>query len=226
MKKLFAAILALSTLTVAAPAFAADMALKAAPPPAAYSWAGWYVGLNAGGSFGTARDTTTFAGAPFGSTSGRLDGVVGGAQIGYNWQSSTWVYGLEADIQGTSERNSTSTAGFVSAIGCALLPCFAAATVTDTEKLPWFGTVRARLGVLASPTWLIYATGGLAYGEIESSTAVTVGAVTVANTFDTTRAGWTAGGGIESSLGNNWTGKIEYLYLDFGSVTNTVAGIG
>jgi outer membrane immunogenic protein len=226
MKKLSIVVAALGALISAVPAFAADMALKAAPPPAAFSWAGWYVGLNAGGSFGTARDTTSFAGAPFGATSGHLDGIIGGGQIGYNWQSSAWVYGLEADIQGSSERTTANSAGFVPAIGCALLPCLAAATVADTEKLPWFGTVRARLGVLASPTWLLYVTGGLAYGEIENSTAVTVGAVTVANTFNTTRAGWTAGGGIETSLGNNWTGKIEYLYLDFGSVTNTVAGVG
>jgi outer membrane immunogenic protein len=227
MKKLSTAFIVLGALIATAPAFAADMALKAAPPPApVWSWNGWYAGLNAGGSFGTARDSTTFAGAPFGTSSGRLDGFVGGGQIGYNWQSNIWVYGLEADIQGTSERNSANTAGFVPAIGCALLPCAAAAAVVDTEKLPWFGTVRARLGVLGSPTWLLYATGGLAYGEIDSTAALTIGAATTINSFNTTRAGWTAGGGVEAALGNNWTGKIEYLYLNFGSFTNTVIGLG
>ena len=77
------------------------MALKAPPPPPApiYSWTGWYVGVNLGGSFGKAADTITFGAAPtlLSSTSSRLDGVIGGAQIGYNWQvNSNWLLGVES----------------------------------------------------------------------------------------------------------------------------------
>ena len=87
-----------------------------------------------------------------------------------------------------------------------------------------------RIGVLASPTWLFYATGGLAYGEIKSNETLTVaggpfpGGV-FANSFNTTRAGWTAGGGVEGVITGNWTAKLEYLYMDYGKINNTFAGV-
>src|SRR5580658_4699888 len=97
MRKVFVACVALSAL--AAPAFAADLATKAPPAPPPYTpppppmWTGWYIGGNIGGSFGTASDSATFAGVPVGVGSPRLDGVVGGGQIGYNWQANAWVFG-------------------------------------------------------------------------------------------------------------------------------------
>jgi outer membrane immunogenic protein len=232
--------ISISTLLLVAPisvASAADMALKAPPAPApVYSWTGWYVGVNLGGSFGKAADTSTFGAGPtlLSSTSSRLDGVIGGGQIGYNWQaSSNWLLGLEADIQGSSERGTaTSNAGVAGFCGVvALFPCTTAGTLVDQEKLPWFGTVRGRIGVLASPTWLFYATGGLAYGEIKSSETLTVAGGpfaggALANNFNTTRAGWTAGGGVEGVISGNWTAKLEYLYMDYGTINNTFAGVG
>jgi outer membrane immunogenic protein len=209
-------------------ASAADLALKAPPPPApVYNWTGWYVGLNVGGSFGRAGDTSTYGAppVPFTSTSSNLDGVIGGGQIGYNLQSGNWLVGLEADIQGTSERGSANTTLFVPGIGCTFAPCGSLAALNDTEKLPWFGTVRGRLGVLASPTWLFYVTGGLAFGEIRSNETLTVAGTPAINNFDTTRAGWTFGGGVEAALGGNWSAKLEYLYLDFGNITNTFTGL-
>ena len=100
----------------------------------------------------------------------------------------------------------------------------------DQEKLPWFGTVRGRIGVLASPTWLFYATGGLAYGEIKSSETHTVAGGpfaggALANNFNTTRTGWTVGGGVEGVISGNWTAKLEYLYMDYGTINNTFAGV-
>jgi outer membrane immunogenic protein len=232
MKKLYAVIIALNALGIGGPAIAADMALKAAPPAAApYSWTGWYVGLNAGGSFGKANDSSTYGAAavPFSSTSSRLDGFVGGGQVGYNWQTGSTVFGLEADIQGTSEKSSAYSALIVPSLGCTFAPCLGPATLTDSEKLPWFGTVRGRIGVTPSPTWLLYVTGGLAYGEIKSSEALAVGpppavpGAAVAS-FSNDRAGWTLGGGAEASIGGNWTAKVEYLYLDFGHINNTYTG--
>ena len=183
MKKLLFAGAMLASFAAIQSASAADLALKAPPPPPApvYSWTGWYVGVNLGGSFGKAADTSTYGAGPtpFSSTSSRLDGVIGGGQIGYNWQvNSNWLLGLEADIQGSSERGTaTSTAGVAGFCGViALFPCTTAGTLVDQEKLPWFGTVRGRIGVLASPTWLFYATGGLAYGEIKSSETLTAAA--------------------------------------------------
>jgi outer membrane immunogenic protein len=225
MKKLSTAFIVLGALIATAPAFAADMALKAAPPPApVWSWNGWYAGLNVGGSFGNASDSVSFAatGAPFGtgSSSSHMDGVIGGGQLGYNWQSGSWLYGLEADFQGTGQRGTGSQGGVIGFIaGIAVVPV--TGVLSDQEKMPWFGTVRGRIGLLATPTWLLYATGGLAYAHISSNENFTIGAVTATSNFGTDRAGWTVGGGLEGVIGNNWTAKLEYLYMDFGTFNNT-----
>jgi outer membrane immunogenic protein len=191
-------------------------------------WTGWYIGANIGGSFGTASESATFASTPVGGGSSRLDGVLGGGQIGYNWQANSWVFGLEADIQATSEDGSNSVSQTIPGGGPAILavPAAVTGTLNYSEKLPWFGTVRGRLGVLANPNWLLYATGGLAYGEVDTNTTVTEGALGVSNNFDTTRIGWTVGGGVEAWLSRNWTAKVEYLYVDLGSFSNTFTGVG
>jgi outer membrane immunogenic protein len=228
MKKMAFAIAALGMAAASAPAFAADMALKAPPPAPVYNWTGWYAGLNLGGSFGKASDTVTYAGVPIATTgSQQLDGIIGGGQLGYNWQSGTWLAGLEADIQGSSERANNPA---LAALGPVTIPGIAAFPVTGTlgvnERLSWFGTLRGRLGVLATPTWLFYVTGGLAYGEIQTSETFTIGALAFGNNFSTTHAGWTAGGGIEGSINSNWSAKVEYLYIDLGTVSSTFAPAG
>jgi outer membrane immunogenic protein len=214
------------------PALAAEMPLKAPPAPLAPLWTGWYIGANVGGSFGSTTQTASFPAtiipptSPFGSVSSDLDGVIGGGQIGYNWQNGIWVLGIEADIDGTSERASS----YLTGTGTISIPSVGlftdTGTVSFTEKLNWLGTVRGRLGVTVSPNWLLYATGGLAYGGLDSDTALTVGALSAANNFTETRAGWTTGAGIEGWLGHNWTAKLEYLYVDLGSFTDTFTGVG
>ena len=99
------------------------------------------------------------------------------------------------------------------------------------------------MGVLPSDHWLLYATGGLAVGEIEShetfsaTTTITAGSATgpvigtptiaaTAASSNTTKAGWTLGGGVEWVLSGRWTAKLEYLYVDLGTVTNTFIGLG
>jgi outer membrane immunogenic protein len=96
------------------------------------------------------------------------------------------------------------------------------------QKLEWFATLRGRLGLTFTPDAIVYATGGLAVGEI--MTAGTVfgfdGDGNPVNTIvssHNTKAGWTVGGGVEGRLFDNWTAKIEYLYLDLGSVTTVPA---
>ena len=131
---------------------AADMAVKApmAAPPTAYNWTGWYAGLNVGGGWGDSKNnfTATFPPAtPAGSDTTQMNGVIGGGQLGYNWQSGTWVFGLETDIQGAGLRGSNNTA-------CSLAGCIVpGSTIADTEKLTWFGTTRGRVGV-TSGSWL------------------------------------------------------------------------
>jgi outer membrane immunogenic protein len=203
----------------AAPAFAADLALpvKAPPLPSYDPWNGWYIGANVGGSFGQARDSATSGGAAFTASNSNVNGVVGGAQVGYNWHvAPMWLIGIEADIDGSSQQG-TGT-------GTTTVP--AAASLNDNEKLPWFGTVRGRVGITPNPGWLIYATGGLAYGDVNGNETLTVGAATAGSNSNTVRAGWTAGGGVEAVVARGWTVKVEYLYVDLGSFTNTFTGAG
>jgi len=234
---------------IAAPALAADLPVKARPMPApipVWTWDGFYIGINGGYSWGRSNTTVsyfnTITGAPIIPPAGsitdagfNLDGGVFGGQIGYNWQFSSWLFGLEADAQWSGQKG--SAAFLCSAAG--LLPgaCFPGSTFLPVgtlgvglavdKKLEWFGTVRGRLGVLASPTWLLYVTGGLAFGEVQTDavlTSITAGGavVALAGSSSKTHAGWTIGGGIEGNLGGNWTAKAEYLYMDLGTFDTTV----
>jgi outer membrane immunogenic protein len=228
------------------PAAAADLQVKApvfkAPPVVAvWSWTGFYAGLNVGYSFGRSGTTESFydsgTGALLSSIDNRfnMNGAIGGGQVGYNWQFNNWVVGIEADFQGSGQKGS-STVACASAICSAPCPgpiCgqkkydpVGGGPVTEslTEKLTWFGTVRGRFGVTVTPTVLAYVTGGLAYGEVKSdlNVAGTNCLTPVSALFgnSTTKAGWTVGGGLEGQIVGNWTAKVEYLYIDLGTVTS------
>jgi outer membrane immunogenic protein len=237
MKRLLLAATALISLTAINAASAADLALKAPPPPPVVDqWTGWYAGLNLGGSWG--RSSTYYTGtgvgfAPF-TTSQNMDGVLGGGQIGYNWQfNKSWVFGLEADIQGTGQRGSIGFPPVTTTIA-GIAVTTVTTTGTLTQSLPWFGTVRARLGVEPSSNWLLYATGGLAYADIRSTGAVSVTAVTPGGTatvgssatVNNDRAGWTAGVGSEWIFAPQWSAKLEYLYMDYGHINDGFVGPG
>jgi outer membrane immunogenic protein len=216
----------------ASSAFAADMAPRytKAPPPIVevWNWTGFYIGGNIGYSWGRSSDTSTLtngAGTVLFTSADRrnMDGVIGGGQIGYNWQMQNWVWGLEADIQGSDQKGGRS---FLCPTGICTPPFGVIAVfpgpavpVAIDQKLEWFGTVRGRVGVLATPKVLFYATGGLAYGEVR--TAETIGAAAFAFSNSTTRAGYTVGAGVEGVIAGNWTAKLEYLYVDLGRVTGS-----
>jgi outer membrane immunogenic protein len=245
-------LLAALILGTAAPAFAADIPVKARPAPVVvdtWNWNGFYLGLNGGYSWGRSRTTVDYFSLPGGAlivpppgsvTSGtfNLNGGVFGGQVGYNWVGSGWLFGFEADLQWSGEKGSgifTCAAAGVAGVpgvcnpGLTFLPGGVAGgtTLTLEQHIQWFGTLRGRAGWLVTPSVLLYATGGLAYGSIKSSGTITGlnnFAQPVAAVFSNTKtnAGWTIGGGIEGHLGGNWTGKLEYLYLDLGTVTNQV----
>jgi outer membrane immunogenic protein len=239
MKRLLLGSSALATV-IAGPAMAAP---KPIPPMAVpvYNWTGWYVGGNIGYSWGNA--TNNYNEAAFGGVTGlptsfssseKLNGVIGGAQVGYNWQANaTWVFGLEADIQGSGERGSTNSSNpYTFVINCEGV-CIGHGTINQTQqaKILWFGTVRGRAGVLVNPTLLLYATGGLAYGRISTSGTVTDTACTPSPTVacmwsygnSATNVGWALGAGIEGAIPNtrNWTWKVEYLHIDLGTVSGS-----
>ncbi len=247
MKRIIVGSLGLSALLILAPlsaAGAADMPLKAPPPPL-WTWTGFYAGGNIGYSWGRDSGPLTLSDFVLGplysvSSNTALDGIIGGGQIGYNWQSSNnWVYGLEADIQASGEHgNPYLSCPAAPGLGVYNSACargeapFAAAAVNDSlsEKLDWFGTVRGRLGPTITPTTLAYVTGGLAYGGVHVTDTVagsnlvlgaTIPAGGVLST-NTIRVGWTIGAGLEGVISGNWTGKIEYLYMDLGTVSGTI----
>ena len=155
-------------------AAAVNSSALAAPPM--YNWTGCYVGLNAGYSWGrTSVDGNATGLATLGlptafSTTLNPDGFIGGGQVGCNWQNSNAVWGLETDFQGSAQKDSRiSSAPFNIDEG-------PSGNVSQNveARLRWFGTVRARAGVLVVPTVLLYGTGGLAYGNVKVTDTITV----------------------------------------------------
>ena len=178
MKKILLAGVALVSVASGS-AMAADLAArpvytKAPVMAPVYNWTGFYIGGNVGYSWGRSATSYTVTGLPGFSTSQNMDGWVGGGQAGYNWQfNQNWVFGVEADIQGTGQ-NGTATLPSVVFVPPPGAPAMPNTTTTASlqSKLPWFGTARLRLGVLPSDHGCLYATGGLAVGEVESNASV------------------------------------------------------
>lgn len=143
---------------------------------------------------------------------GALDaqGVFGGVQVGYNWQREHVVFGIEADIQDSDINDRVG--GFYSNN-----PAFAGVANAD---LDWFGTVRGRLGY-ATGRMLIYATGGLAYGDVDFNSFAVDGATgnSIGIGRDKTKIGYTVGGGVEYALDPKWSMKLEYQYINLGDET-------
>ncbi len=208
---------ALSTSALAAD-IPARMPVKAPPPVVvAPSWAGFYIGVNVGAAWNRA-EFTDFGGPtplafPRGTTYWSPDkaGFTGGGQVGYNFQSSNFVFGVEADLNYVSNKSSIT------------LPGVPFGPITATSKLDWMATVRGRLGVAFSST-LFYVTGGWAFAHFEDTWNIP--GATIQGNVEKTRSGWTAGGGIEHMFARNWTVKVEALYADFGRWDGFLTGFG
>ena len=170
--------------------------LRPAPPPPVYSWTGLYWGVNVGYSWGEAKNDATLQIAPgvFGSASAsrEVDGVIGGFQSGYNYQFGQWVWGFETDFQASGQKGSE-----VLQIAAGVPPTF----LNTEHKLTWFGTSRTRLGVLWTPNTLLYGTFGVAYGQVKEDAIISRGVQSASLNFKDSKAGWTAGAGVESTLG-------------------------
>jgi outer membrane immunogenic protein len=239
-------LIAAAAIGFSAGAHAADMRMpvKAAPPPIpVMTWTGFYIGVNGGYSWGRSDTDVNYFNPltgvaivpPANSTLGGrfdLDGGVAGGQIGYNWQTGGWVWGLEADLQWSGEKGSGGFSCAAVAVlagpclpGFTFLPPGAAGgtTLTLDQQIEWFGTVRARGGFLVTPEVLLYATGGLAYGSVKTTaTLATFGfpagpLVAASSSSSSTNAGWTVGAGIEGKFNRNWSARLEYLYMDLGN---------
>jgi outer membrane immunogenic protein len=248
--------LAISALVVSAVgASAADMAVKARPMAVdiAYSFTGWYIGANAGYAWSNNSLNSTATAGPCDPAAGggcaltptystlsaigstfsvplKTNGFIGGGQFGYNWQSANFVAGLEADIQGLSDANKSVT--FASTVPSTTFPAQPLTqTTTVSRSLDYLGTVRGRVGFLAAPSFLIYGTGGLAYGGVNTSTSITQGCIgctffggnpNTTGSLSSTRVGYAVGAGLEWMFAQNWSAKAEYLYYDLGTANNTL----
>lgn len=199
---------------------------KAPPIVAASPWSGWYAGINGGGTWSnntaSLSDTSSPAifstGVALGYTPLSMDakhgGGFGGGQIGYNWQTGSWLLGLETDIQG-ADIGSTSTSPHTinSGPGAGLN-----IIRTAQDHIDWFGTVRGRMGYVTGGV-LLYGTGGVAYGHTGSNFNNTILLLneSIGGSASSTQAGWVAGGGIEWAFARQWSLKGEYLHVDLGS---------
>jgi outer membrane immunogenic protein len=239
MKKIILAGLGMLACAALQPANAADLPVKAPVYKPSWSWTGYYVGVNIGYSWGRSDTDASYYNSATGvllfasSNSFDMNGLIGGGQIGANWQNGNIVFGVEADIQGSAQKGSLALfcPGAAVAGGAPICnnttailgaPFTTPVTGTFDQKLSWFGTLRGRIGIAWSPM-MLYVTGGLAYGEIETDVTLrgftAAGAVTTAAFGNSVvKGGWTVGVGAESQLSGNWTGKIEYLYMDLGNV--------
>jgi outer membrane immunogenic protein len=240
MKRIVLGSVALSIL--ASSAFAADLQRPVYKVPVAWSWTGFYVGADVGGKWERDNWTaTSLADSPVGTARSPIDstsprtydtsGVRGGLYAGYNWQYSIYVFGVEANA-GFADAKKT-VAGFP---GCTLAGCtigfvypptgLIAGGDLTTINMRWDASLRGRLGFLATPDWLFYGTGGVAFQDIR----VTGACGPAINSFqcnvpqplpstvtvNKTLVGWTAGAGVEWHAWGNWLLRGEYRYADFG----------
>jgi outer membrane immunogenic protein len=234
---------------IAGPAMAADLPVKAPAAPvavaAAPSWTGFYVGLNAGGAWTQSDPNTPLPCAtsnavfcnvnnppttngPVVAAAGTVSisaGVfTGGVQAGYNLQSDNAVYGIELDFNSLHLRGTRQATGtYVATID--VVHAGQAFTITSSVNTDWLFTARGRVGAVFG-AWLAYATGGLALTNLSLNNSFTDAQSSFGNWSNSqTKLGWTAGGGLEWKLAQNWTAKVEYLFVKFGSITASGAVI-
>ena len=210
MKKITFAVL-LST--VATGAFAADAVVYEAPVTF-FSWTGGYVGLHAGYAWGRENDNQSDlfpdqiidVGVERAADRFDVDGFIGGAHAGYNWQSGQWVFGIEADIDYADVSGGSDF--------------FYNTGITEVEgrlgfESDWQASLRLRAGY-AVDTWLFYATGGVAVGHAElSASGIYEFGIPFSNSDDNMHTGWTVGAGMEKAFTPNWIGRFEVRYTDF-----------
>ncbi|MEJ0050639.1 MAG: outer membrane beta-barrel protein [Methylovirgula sp.] len=213
------ALAAISSAILGSVAMAADLPSEKgppvyAPPPPVFSWTGVYIGGQVGYEWG---HTSVALDVPGGPATGFHDqGVVGGGHVGYNYEIGSLggflpglggtgggiVVGIEGDVNGASYTGSDPAL---------------AGTILLRDRTEVDASIRGRVGV-AFDRVLIYGTGGAAFGSIRNSLDAPG---LIGEAHETGRVGWTAGGGIEYAIDNNWSIRAEYRYTDYGHYDTT-----
>jgi outer membrane immunogenic protein len=165
---------------------------SAASPAQVDRWAGWYIGLNAGGAWGDDAVSTSASTSQFCPTCGHAldfanasiegatgafpvstDGFIGGGQLGYNWQlANSWVAGFEADVQGLAGADGSNARSSAADVPFGGNPHAVVSDLSVTKSIDFLGTVRGRLGYQVVPSLLVFGTGGFAYGHLNSTTTI------------------------------------------------------
>ncbi|ARQ03118.1 outer membrane protein [Pseudorhodoplanes sinuspersici] len=197
------------------PVSAADLrpAYKAPPPaPVIYNWTGFYIGGFAGGAWGGDANSTDLDGYNVAGSSwshGLDSSFIGGGTIGWNWQAvgSPWVWGIEGEF------------GYIKLDGLAADPLSPALDTLSSARVgEWYGFAGGRLGY-AWDRVMLYAKGGAAFVNLNRATFDNCstggcGGGLINATNNETLTTWAVGGGIEWAWLNNWSVKIEYLFID------------
>jgi outer membrane immunogenic protein len=197
--------------TFGASSLATDIQSMSITPVSVYNWTGLYGGVNAGAGWETATPNVSFASStiflPSSAATGTetVNGFIGGGQLGFNWQVSSVVLGVEGDFQGTTQKNAIAVGG----------------SALVTNSIENFGTVRGRVGV-ALGRWMPYVTAGGGYGTFQSS--INAGPL---GTFSSpsSHGFFAVGTGLEVMVWDHASFKIEYLYMDTGTTTNSFAAL-
>jgi outer membrane immunogenic protein len=185
------------------------------PPAPVSTWTGFYIGANAGYGWaqGSANLTLSNPFFVFNDTStGRIGsgGIVGG-QIGVNYQRGIGVIGFEIDGQWSGQQNTASSL-------CGFL-----CTVNETTSITAFATARARFGVAFDNVLLFASAGGAWISAKDTATANIFGFAPITLTLTGSKVGWAVGSGVEIGFADNWSAKLEYLFLSADGVTGSTA---
>ena len=196
-------------------ASAADMAVKARPlpPPPVYSWTGCYIGLSAGGKGVSIRETVhteavgiiPAAAADLGRR--EAETWIAGGQIGCNYQSGNWVFGIEGDAHAQHWSQSDVLFGL-------LAPPIGNGSVFDLNS-DWQASARGRIGYAMNRT-LFYGTAGAAFTQVRSSVSWIPNIIgpgpTILSSNTRTLTGVTVGAGVEHAVTDNFTLGLEGRY--------------
>lgn len=187
-----AALLTSATLAVAADAAVGEVAIV----DGAHDWSGVYVGIQLGGA---SSDMGFYIQGAEVRSDHSGDGVIGGAQAGWNFQQGSWVYGVVADISAADINGGTSCPN----------PNFICSTSID-----WLASARVRAGYSFDRV-LVFASGGFGFGDVQATTIRPDGLSSYSDGPEV-QTGWAAGFGVEFALSTKWSIAGEFLYYDLG----------
>jgi opacity protein-like surface antigen len=197
------------------PAPAPSLVYKSPPAPHGYNWTGLYIGGDGGYGWGTSKGTlTTATGVPLAPYGYSVTGPFAGGFIGGNYQFNRFVVGVEGDWQWSNLMGNNQVLAPIGAAGA-----FPGGPLTISTTVRDYGSIRGRLGVVAYDRFLVFGTGGWAWGDPSTFYAVTGAAPFIANGGNAN--GWTAGAGVEYALTDKILGRIEYRYTNLATSSFT-----